>query len=457
MEEFEYEDDWDEEEEEDEEEGWGLSAEEIQKRLQRVNQEQDKRQEKKEEKAKRKRGRPKDPTKAAKKDKKKKDPNEPPKTKRPKRQGLKLLLIRDYLYNEASKEKPKNADHIMEFLRENYDIDISDKTVYNDIKRLRKDVGVPIVYSAKGHGYYIDDRPYSPSELRLIIDCIRNAEFITEEDAATLTNLIKGLASVPDRELLSYQLEEDNKKSETGASVIENIPLIIKAIKNKRKISFNRYHYVAQRTTHTFLSSMEYIVSPHKLIRKSNKYILEYAEDLDNGGQLHRKIDVAMLTNIQILNAPSTYREWEPLPGLQTIDETLDWAFGKKRAITIRFRKEVIGDVLNRVGKDAIIVDVDDHHFQTTIVERATPELTSWIAGFGCKAKIISPTDVIDTVIRREKMRLYDYELLYKRDWEPISILTDEELSSLSYEQSDILMYDEDKLFPPEYTDKGEK
>ena len=153
---------------------------------------------------------------------------------------MKLLLIRDYLYNEASKEKPKNADHIMEFLRENYDIDISDKTVYNDIKRLRKDVGVPIVYSAKGHGYYIDDRPYSPSELRLIIDCIRNAEFITEEDAATLTNLIKGLASVPDRELLSYQLEEDNKKSETGASVIENIPLIIKAIKNKRKISFNR-------------------------------------------------------------------------------------------------------------------------------------------------------------------------------------------------------------------------
>ena len=41
MEEYEYEDDWDEEEEEDE--GWGLSAEEIAKRLQQVNQEQDKR------------------------------------------------------------------------------------------------------------------------------------------------------------------------------------------------------------------------------------------------------------------------------------------------------------------------------------------------------------------------------------------------------------------------------
>ena len=54
-------------------------------------------------------------------------------------------------------------------------------------------------------------------------------------------------------------------------------------------------------------------------------------------------------------------------------------------------------------------------------------------------------------------MRLYDYELLYKQDMEPISILTDEELSGLSDEQSNILMYDELKMFPPEYTDEGEK
>ena len=33
-------------------------------------------------------------------------------------QGLKLLLIRDYLYNEASKEHPKNATQIQEFLKE---------------------------------------------------------------------------------------------------------------------------------------------------------------------------------------------------------------------------------------------------------------------------------------------------------------------------------------------------
>lgn len=40
------------------------------------------------------------------------------KKKRTAGQGLKLLLIRDYLYNEASKEHPKNAKKIQEFLQE---------------------------------------------------------------------------------------------------------------------------------------------------------------------------------------------------------------------------------------------------------------------------------------------------------------------------------------------------
>lgn len=467
MEDFEYEEDWIEEDDEEEEGSWGLSKEEIAKRLQQVNQEQDKRKEEKEEQ--KKRGRKKGTKNKTRKEKKVKDPNAPPKSKRSKRQGLKLLLIRDYLYNEASKDKPKNSDAIMEYLKDNYDIEATDRTIHTDIKRLREDANVPVVYNRHRRGYYIDERPYSPAELRLLIDCIRNAEFITEEDAATLTKKIKGLASAPDRELLSYQLEEDNRKSETEASVIENIPLLINAITNKRKISCRRYYYVAQRTTHTFLGSTVHIISPHKLIQKSNRYILEYAEDWadspettnsnskDSTMQIHRKIDVSMLTDITILKEHGTYREMGKLPGQPTMDDALDWLLGKKRAITIRFRYEVIDDVINRLGKDAILIDLDDYHFQTTIVDRATPDLLSWIADFGCNAKIISPTDIIDKMIRREKMRLYDYELLYKQDLEPISVLTDEELSNLSDEENSILMYNEKELFPPEYTDGGEK
>lgn len=438
MENFEYVDEWDEDEDgDDEDEGWALSRAEIEERRRKVNQE--------------------------------KDQKIPKRSKRSKGQGLKLLLIRDFLFNEASREFPKDAADIQAFLEKEYSIKATTKTIYTDIKRLRKEAKVPIVYNAKRWGYYIDERPFSPAELRLMIDCVRNAEFITKEDAATLTEKIKGLASSPDKKLLAFQLEEENKKIQTEASVIENIPLLMKAIESRRKIRFRRYHYVAQRTTHTFLGSTMYTVSPHKLIRKSNRYILEYAEDWvdspeaahsfnkENTMQIHRKIDVSMLTDIEILASPSTYREMGSQSGQQTMDEALDWLLGKKRAITIRFRYDVIDRVLSRLGEDAILIDMDDYHFKTTIVERATPELFSWISDLGCAAKILGPHDIIEQFMRKVKMRQYDYELLYKQDLEPISILSDEELSALTDEQNRILMYDERKMFPPEYTDEGEK
>ena len=131
------------------------------------------------------------------------------KKKRTAGQGLKLLLIRDYLYNEASKEFPKNAKKIQEFLQE-HRIAASTKTIYTDIMRLKEDLELPIAYSGKGErGFYITEKPFDPAELRLMIDCIRNAEFLTKEDTVALTDKIMGLASSPDKELLVHQLEKE--------------------------------------------------------------------------------------------------------------------------------------------------------------------------------------------------------------------------------------------------------
>ena len=68
----------------DEKEGWGLTEEEIRERLRTLNQEKAKR----------------GPTRGG----------------RSSGQGVKLLYIRDYLYAHATKEHPKNARHIRDFL-----------------------------------------------------------------------------------------------------------------------------------------------------------------------------------------------------------------------------------------------------------------------------------------------------------------------------------------------------
>ena len=426
MKDFEYEEDWLEEEDDDEEEGgWGLSAEEIAKRLQQVNQEQDKREEKKEEQQKKKRGRKKGTKNKTRKEKKKRDPNAPPKSKRTKRQGLKLLLIRDYLYNEASEDKPKSTEAIMEYLKENYDIEASDKTIHTDVKRLREDANVPVIYNRHRRGYYINDRPYSPAELRLIIDCIRNAEFLTKEDAAILMEKVLALASCPDRELLTRQLEEEYKKSQTEASVIENVNLLMQAIDTNKKIRFNRYRYVAERTKHTSLEKEVIIASPVRLVRKANQYIFEYLKELDSKGYISDRVHVSMMDNIEILRAASRFTQAENKKRQQAMDEVLDGFFGKKRAITIQFYNRASDKILSKLPEDAILTKIDASRSQTTVKERVSPSFFSWLDDFGTYAKIVAPDDVIEKYMQWQKQKLYDYARIYRTDVENIQLKTE--------------------------------
>ena len=87
-------------------------------------------------------------------------------------QGVKLLYIRDYLYNYATKEHPKNANAICDYLMTK-GIDASPKTIYNDILRLQIDFGVPVEYNASKWGYYITEPEFEPHELRLMVDSIQ--------------------------------------------------------------------------------------------------------------------------------------------------------------------------------------------------------------------------------------------------------------------------------------------
>lgn len=342
-------------------------------------------------------------------------------------QGLKLLLIRDYLYNEASKEHPKNAKQIQNFLQE-YRIAASTKTIYTDISRLRDDLEIPIEYSGKGgRGYYIVEKPFDPAELRLLIDCIRNAEFITKDDAATLTGKIMGLASSPDKELLTRQLEEEYKKSQTEASVIENVNLLMKAIDANRKISFNRYRYVAERTKHTSLEKEVIIASPVRLVRKSNQYIFEYLKEFDDGGYMSDRVHVSMMDNIEILNAASIYTKAENKKRQQAMEEVLDDFWGKKRAITIQFYNRASDKILSKLPEDAILIKVNSSHSKTTIMERVSPSFFSWLDDFGTYAKILAPADVIELYLQWQKQKLYDYASQYKVDVEDIKLKIDDE------------------------------
>ena len=94
-------------------------------------------------------------------------------------QGVKLLVIRDYLRYHTDKNHCQNATQISKYLA-SQGIEASEKTIYNDLTLLKYDFKEPIEYSAKNRGYYITEPQFEPKELRLMVDSVQVSTFITQ-------------------------------------------------------------------------------------------------------------------------------------------------------------------------------------------------------------------------------------------------------------------------------------
>ena len=339
-------------------------------------------------------------------------------------QGVKLLYIRDYLHKYTNKEHPKSAKDIIEYLASK-GIKAERKTIYNDILRLQMDFQEPIEYNPKKWGYYITEPEFDTRDLRILMDCIQYADFITMEESTRLISKVKEMGSIYDKELFDRPMEAEVKDSKAQNSVFKNIEIIAQAIREKKKISFHSLVFVAEHTNHTKVHPEVHIVSPHKISWTKDTHILSYAADLSDRDKFYDPDGISFLTNaglkeriynyrnistmcdIRILSTPSVYNTTEQDDTLQAYENNLDRLYGKVRAITIQFANCEMRRVLDELGDDAILIPVDNYHFKTTVMKRTGRSFHKWLYTYGVNAKILSPQDVIDKYRSTLHMQLH--------------------------------------------------
>ena len=193
-------------------------------------------------------------------------------------QGAKLIRIREYLFQNTNKEHTKNATEIQAYLEE-LDIPASLKTIYNDISVLKSYGGVPIEYSAKGRGYYISKQEFDLHELRLLVDCVQTATFLTDNEADAITRKIKKLTNIHDRRSLNRKVYALDRPVKPKESIMRNADTIHEAIAQNRQISFRYFEYVPDRNDpiEYILDSKTkdiHIVSPFALFWYKGEYYL---------------------------------------------------------------------------------------------------------------------------------------------------------------------------------------
>ncbi len=83
---------------------------------------------------------------------------------------------------------------------------------------------------------------------------------------------------------------------------------------------------------------------------------------------------------------------------------------GEKQSVTMRFPNNMVDAVMDRFGRDVLIMKADDRHFEVTAVVSVSPQFFGWVFGLGNKVEIIRPDDVREQMKDALKQAISKYE-----------------------------------------------
>ena len=150
---------------------------------------------------------------------------------------MKLLYIKNFLERNSDEDHPVSVDEISDML-ENKGITCERKSIYSDVKTL-KESGVDIISVRQPKaGYCICTRDFELPELRLLIDAVQAANFITPKKTKELIKKIGTLCSASQATMLERQVYIEKRHKCLNEEIYYNIDIISRAIQSGKRINF---------------------------------------------------------------------------------------------------------------------------------------------------------------------------------------------------------------------------
>ena len=320
-------------------------------------------------------------------------------------QKLKIFYILDYLQKNSHQDHPVRAAELLTMLEQQHNIICERKTIYSDIAALQ-DYGVDIVsIPGKNGGYYIASRNFELPELKLLIDAVQSSRFLTEKKSRELIEKLCSQCSVYDARLMRRDVLVSGRVKSMNETIYYNVDAIQDAIAENRQITFRYFDYGLDGKRH--YRNRNYQASPYGLCQDhENCYLLAHSE---RHGVTSYRVD--RMSDIRPLDDPRT-----PCPELtgKALTEHANRLFqmyaGEQTAVKLRFHRSLINAVIDRFGREVMLIPDGEEHFVFTAEVAVSPMFLSWVIGFGQKAKILYPESVVQACqdLCREALAQYD-------------------------------------------------
>jgi predicted DNA-binding transcriptional regulator YafY len=294
-----------------------------------------------------------------------------------------LMLRFKRAYGEEMKmNKNSLKDDIDQLIQSGFDVTI------NQVKE-----GLPKYYS---HQY----RLFELYELRILIDAVVSARFITKNETKNLIRKIKKLTSVHQAKLLQNEILIDSSVKSESPMVRLTIHELHYAIAENKMITFQYGRYNVDKQFTLSREGGLYKVKPLALTWTNDfYYLIAYFMEVDE--IRHYRVD--RLRNVELTDEPFSY---EPFDVSKYVHSTFHMFAGSEEWIKVRIDNGLINVMIDKFGKDIEIRKEDADHFILTTKARVSNGLVSWILNWGSQAEVLSPPSLVDKIKAEiEKMR----------------------------------------------------
>ena len=315
---------------------------------------------------------------------------------------IKLLRLLELLRQDTDEQHPMTTSQLCARLEE-MGILCDRRTLSRDIALLN-DQGYEILDTPVGHekGYFVEDRSFSIPELKILMDAVQAASFITEKKTAELMEKIAVLGGSHRAEILKGNTVNFKTAKHSNEQIFYNVDALEQAINQQKKVLF-RYFDLNERCEKVYRrGGHRYAVEPIALIfNEDNYYLLCYSSRHEKTStyRLDRMEGVEILeesiteTALSLKNEIGDYAE-----------QVFKMYAGEAVDIVIEFKDNLIGVVFDKFGEDTQMMRCGADKCVATVKVQISPVFWGWLFQFAGEMKLLSPDYLIEEYKERARL-----------------------------------------------------
>lgn len=302
-------------------------------------------------------------------------------------QRQKVMAVYQILARESDPRHPVSLPALIDRL-EALGIPAERKSLYRDMEALRS-AGIPLRFRAGAEGgWYLAERPFRPAEIKMLVDIVQAARFLTPRKSRTLANKLTELLGIHDGDVVRRQVSLEHRAKTDNEAIYENVDRLHEAIAAAKDVRFCYVTYNMRKEKVLRHGGRRYRVSPRALLWDHENYYLA-AYDYRHQELRHYRVD--KMQEIELATGSGGHPPEEDFDEGSYASQHFGMYRGQTSAVNLRCDAALAGVMLDRFGLETELTPDGEEAFLCQVEVALSPQFWGWLFALSPGVELLGP------------------------------------------------------------------